>query len=493
MNNTIKYILTIILIFFFIQPICSQEIDQLFEPQSQWEEIVDSHVMLAISTADYPVTPGDIYTLSFYTGGELVVNNILVESDYTLNFNIFEKINAENMTFTELKKAAEEKVSNYYSRSMPSLTIESVGMFRVLVKGEVPNSEYVTAWGLLHLSEVIQGNLYEFSSVRDISVISSNGTEKKYDLFKALILGEMEQDPYIKPGDTVVIHNVEKEVQVYGEVHRIGTYQLMNDENIDDLLHNFVRGFTKNADITNIMIQRITVDEPGTFYINMEKNEYQSIELMDGDIVTIPPKYGTNSVVYIEGAIDFETDVINEEFVYNRMSYVFVQGEKVSGAVAQVLNFISQDADLANSYIIRENQQEAIPVDLNKIIYNYNPEQDVVLEPFDRIQIPHKVLTVSVTGAVNNPGVYPYVPGKTYGFYIEQAGGIVIERNRKDKLTITDEQGNEKDPGNIIVSGDNINVHSNAFTYNFNRYFPIISTSLALVVTIITIVNLLQD
>ncbi len=103
------------------------------------------------------------------------------------------------------------------------------------------------------------------------------------------------------------------------------------------------------------------------------------------------------------------------------------------------------------------------------------------------------VLFPTVMGAVNNPGLYPYLPGKYFSYYINQAGGVDIERNHNEEISITDEQGQAKESDDIILTGDNIYIPSNSFTYNYNLYFPIITTSLALVITIITIVNLLQN
>ena len=155
-------------------------------------------------------------------GGDTVSNEVLVESDYTVNLNIFGKIDAQNMSFSELKPIVEKTITTAYPRSMPFLNIVSVGIFQVLIKGEVPQTTYVSAWGLSRLSSVIKDYLGPYSSIRDIGIISGNGTLRKYDLFKALQLGIVEEDPYIQPGDSIVVSRRDREVELKGEVYPAG-------------------------------------------------------------------------------------------------------------------------------------------------------------------------------------------------------------------------------------------------------------------------------
>ncbi len=61
-------------------------------------------LLLSKSNEDYPVTPGDVYNIAYLRSNQQVTYLLLVESDYTVNLNIFGKINAGNLTFTEFKK-----------------------------------------------------------------------------------------------------------------------------------------------------------------------------------------------------------------------------------------------------------------------------------------------------------------------------------------------------------------------------------------------------
>ena len=121
---------------------------------------------------------------------------------------IFGKLNAEGMKFSELKPQIEQIIADAYPRSLPSVTITSVGVFQVPLLGEVPESRFVTAWGLSRLSEVVEGNLGTYSSIRDIEIISANGSRRKYDLLLARNHGNLNENPYVRPNDTIIISRV---------------------------------------------------------------------------------------------------------------------------------------------------------------------------------------------------------------------------------------------------------------------------------------------
>ncbi len=239
-------------LFFFITSFLgiSQELDReiigvLIPPE---REEIRNRLLLSKSRQNYPVTPGDIYDLTYRSAGTEASTEILVESDYALNLGIFGKVNAANMTFPELKARVEEIISTAYPNSVPFLEIKSVGLFQVFMTGEVPQTEFVTVWGLSRLSEVVQGKLSNYSSIRKIGIKSKEGMLQEFDLFKALYQGVVEEDPFVLPGDTIVIYRRDREIEVKGEVFRPGTYQILRYESLEEIIEIYAGGLTKLAD-----------------------------------------------------------------------------------------------------------------------------------------------------------------------------------------------------------------------------------------------------
>lgn len=469
-----------------------QYLPQAILPVQAVPDVADN-LQLAISNRQYPVTPGDVYTLTFLLAGETVSNVLQVESDYTINMTIFGKLNAAGMSFAELKPVIEQKIADAYPRSLPSLTITAVGVFQVPIRGEIPESRYITAWGLSRLSEVLEGNLGDYSSVRDIQVISKDGISNQYDLLLALNQGILTQNPSIRPDDIIVINRVHREIQILGEVYKPGIYQMLDGETVQDI-QNYTGGFTPMANSSRIRIDRFSQSNPVSIFVNSKDFE-AGFELFNGDVITVPSLIRIQPVVYVEGGIVNQADLLPEDATildeYDRIVYPINSGETVYDILDSIRDSIAPFADLENGYVLRNGTP--IPVNMQNLLYGFTGADDVVLEPFDQLIIPINRPIVYVIGAANFPGPFPYNPNADYQYYVNQAGGFDSLRNTNGKVIITDSRGSRKNELDPIQPGDTVNVVSNNFLYNFNQYFPVIATSLGLIITMITITNALNQ
>ncbi len=547
------------------QEVAETEILGVFVPAEQ--EALRNRLLLSKSHEKYPVTPGDTYELTYRSAGREYSLEVIIESDYTLNLRIFGEVNASGLFFPELKAKVKDIISSAYPNSAPFLKIQSVGLFQVLIKGEVRSTQFANAWGLSRLSEIVEGKLLEHSSLRRIGIISKDSILREYDIFKAFRWGFIEEDPFVKPGDTIIIYRRGKKIELKGEVFRPGKYQILDSENLEDIIDQYGDGFAELADISRIKVDRLMGESPKTFFTDLRSHKTEIFQLQDGDIVTVQSKLKKLPVVYIEGAIitsneDTDTAVDETDMEYNRMILPFRTGETLYDVLFPARASISPFADMENAYLIRESKLEPILLNLEKLIYSYRPELDVILKPLDKIVIPSlrlfitvmgavdrpgnyrylpnkkhpyyvgiaggipqdinsdnvTILTkhgsqrgkdadvhpedtiivaqsfVSVTGAVFNPGRYPYTPGKTHSYYVDMAGGIDPERNADETaVRITDSAGIVCKRDDIIRPNDRIFVEFNSFIYSFNRYFPVITTGISFIITIIAIIDLLSD
>lgn len=455
---------------------------------------------LAISERQYPVTPGDIYTLTFLLANEAVSSTLLVESDYTINMTIFGKLNARGMTFAQLKPVIEQIIADAYPRSLPSVTITSVGIFQVSIRGEIPQSRYVTVWGLSRLSEVLEDALGPYSSVRDVRIISENGQEKTYDLLMALNQGNLNQNPRIKPGDTIVINRIQKAVEIRGEVYAPGIYHLLDNEDFKDIL-TYTRGFTPGANLSRIRVDRFSGDRPITFFLNYnDESALETFEFQNDDVITVPEIARTQPVVFVEGGLSIEEEVTplfaatpEDTLVddINRVVYPITEGETLYDVLDSLRDSFDPFVDLENAYLLRNGA--IIPVNMLNLIYRADMNEDLVLEPFDRIVIPVDRPVVNVTGAVNMPGRFSFNAQESYLYYIALAGGFDQHRNNNNKVIIFSRDGSRRDAALPLEPGDTIQALSTDFLYNFNQYFPAIATGLGFILTIITISNALNQ
>jgi protein involved in polysaccharide export with SLBB domain len=124
------------------------------------------------------------------------------------------------------------------------------------------------------------------------------------DAFAAARMGDFSQDPYIRPGDQVIIPAAGRIVQIGGEVFRPEKYELLPGEGLSELVEKYGGGLTGEAFPNKITIARLDSPEASTrSFINLSWDTYQFIELMDGDIVAVPNKDSNRQAVFFEGAV----------------------------------------------------------------------------------------------------------------------------------------------------------------------------------------------
>jgi protein involved in polysaccharide export with SLBB domain len=251
---------------------------------------VNYNIMLARSNSDYRVTQGDVYTLSYAVGSGVVTYIITVDASYRIRVSNLGVINGMGKTFVQLKNEVEAIVANNYPLSGVQLVITQPALFRVHVNGEVNIAGEILTWGLNRLSSLANENLTSNASIRDISVKSANGQTRVYDLFKAQRLGDLSQDPYLRPGDFITFNRVNRVVTINGAVERPGIYQLLAGENLKNLMEIYANGFSPLADRTGITLTRYlnSLEISGDILYLTEEDFNRDFNLQHFDIISVP-------------------------------------------------------------------------------------------------------------------------------------------------------------------------------------------------------------
>jgi len=443
------------------------------------------NIMLARSSTDYLVTPGDVYTLSYAAGATPVTYVISVDTSYRIRVSNLGVVNGAGKTFMQLKNEVETIVANNYPLSGVQLVLTQPAIFNVFVTGEVRSASEAATWALGRLSSLIGRNSTAFTSIRDISIRSTNGQTRVYDLFKAQRLGDRSQDPYLRPGDVITFNRVKRVVTVSGSVERPGTYQLLDGENITELINYYASGFTPLSDATRVELVRLLNSEniEGDKIFLTEKDLENNFALENFDTVNVPSITQLLPVLFVEGAAS--TNVTGTQLsVSNRFAVRFYFGETYAALTRRNIAWFSDVSDTENAYILRND--ERIPIDISIGLYDANYRGSILVQENDILVIPFKQYFISVAGAVATPGRYPYIPDRDWEYYIGLAGGFIPERNANDSLTIVDINGNKRSKTDIISPETTITANSNHFMYYFNQYSPIIITTLSIISTFIS-------
>jgi protein involved in polysaccharide export with SLBB domain len=232
-------------------------------------------------------------------------------------------------------------------------------------------------------------------------------------------------------------------------------------------------GLTTNADVSRVRIERLSGQRTRMEYVALADGYQARTTLENGDILSIPAKSANLLTVFFEGAIlpqpvaaagaaaEATVPAATRDETgapapaqYNRVIYSFREGESLSDALRAVRASIAPLADLSRAFLVREGRQDPIYVDLRLLISGSAPSSDLLLQSNDRIVIPLLRFMVSISGAVTNPGTYPFAPNRTYRHYIDLAGGTA--QDPPENVVITDSNGNAREQGSFIQAEDRI-------------------------------------
>jgi protein involved in polysaccharide export with SLBB domain len=457
-------------------------------------QTISPNAQLALSNPDYRVTPGDIYTLVYMAGTQIIKYTITVDTTYRIRVANLGSVDGAGKTFSQLKSQVEGVVAQNYSLSGVQLFLSQPAVFTVYIRGEVKAAVEINAWGLNRLSSVLKDTITDFSSLRDIRVQSSGGQTRVYDLFKATRFGDLTQDPYLRPGDVITLNRVSRTVTIAGAVERPGAYQLLEGEELNELIDLYGGGFTPIADKTRLELVRLvnSVSVSGDKIFLTGEDIRTNYPLQNYDVITVSEITRLQPVMFVEGAVNTPVDggssaanIGVTPTVSTRLVVPFNRGENYASLIRRNDRWFSAVSDTRNAYIIRG--EEHIPVNLNPILYDAEYHSELTIKENDMLIIPFRQYFVTVAGAVVAPGRYPYIPDRGWDYYIALAGGFVPGRNSLKSVTITDITGKERNKSAPIAPETMITADTNAFLFYFNQYAPVVTTTLTLITTALSI------
>jgi len=422
---------------------------------------------IAMSTNEYIVTAGDIYTLA-YSGGSFSVS---VDSTYRVRIANLGIVNAKGLTVQEFKNKVESLIISNYPTSGVQFFLANPAQFHVYVKGEVSSAATVETWAMARASQILSAYCTSYASRRLFSIISADGVETEYDLFKSTRYGDFSQDPYLRPGDTIVAKKLDRVLTISGEVRRPGSYEVLPGEELKSLIFDYADGFSPSANKDSIQIDRFTgkKDSYETSYIK-ETDLHSEIPLACYDQVYVAANTEMKTVVYVEGAVSNRYDYAIRDLVAEvddngneiaslpgdltvvpssiaKLRIPVTNGKTWNKFIIENSKMFLNSSDLNNAIIWRYNEasgkDEKIDINVYDILYTSKNDkaEDILIMPNDVLEIPFTQYYVSVTGAVGAVGKYAYQPGKDWTYYINLANGFNLDQNLFSAIKITDKNG----------------------------------------------------
>lgn len=302
-----------------------QELDAVSEENSPTQTILKAKVK-TLSTK-YLLSPGDSMSLSVYGEPEFSQPFILVRPDGYATIEPFGEINVAGMSVDELIDALKTKLKFYLLDPKVSVKVNNLHSAKVYIYGAVQrpglyqqsitqsreDSGGNTAQIIpeMTVASIIAnaGGIKLNADLRNIKVINNEtGRDETVDLMKLVQNGDVNQDIYLRSGDSIYIPTLSSEAQmsdedfilissssiapanfpvrVIGEVIRPGVHNLSsNSPRLNSALASS-EGYTINANKKLIAVQRLTnKGNVSTFYVNPNKND---VILRPNDLIIIP-------------------------------------------------------------------------------------------------------------------------------------------------------------------------------------------------------------
>ena len=333
----------------------------------------------------------------------------------------------------------------------------------VLIVGNVKNPGiYTLAGGSNPLSLInAAGGVTENGSFRNIVHKRSGNVINRIDLYDVFVAGDLSKMLQLRSGDSIVVEQIQSEVQISGGVSNPGKYEILSNETLKNLL-SFSGHRANNNSSSDMNIERR--DEGKYKSLQVKISDADQINLYDGDSIEIPyvkPTFNQAKRVKISGEVkipgsyvvsDNTTlhDLIKLAGEYTERAYplggVF-QRESVKkvelglkeksynelirfliasqgGGIGPLSSSLSSESLLTFISLLREYEPTGrLITEFELTNLDGNPKNNRVLEDGDSIHIPSFMNEVFVFGEVMNPSGYNYDSDFDVKDYLELSGG----------------------------------------------------------------------
>lgn len=424
-----------------------------------------------IDPASYTVGPGDLFNVSIATVPPQLMA-LTITAQGSLMIPLVGEIGASGKTLAAFQADVLEAVSKRYLQAAPTISLASPRKVVVRVRGAgVNEGSYVVM-----ASERVQSLLARSDIRRTVPRQGASPDDLERDLVPVLrrsiriyrsgqqpIVVDLERyeatrsskwSPYLQEGDEVVFTAATAArgtVTIGGAVVLAGTYEWRAGDRLTDVL-SFAKGLSEYAVPDSVRILRAS----GGVEWHTSTSE-TPVQAGDRIVVSARESKSREALVTIDGEVAHPgsfpivasatrlSEVIEMAGGLSAQAMTHAVSVYRSAPDADASRLLLLTADRGNAsledtaYVRLETQArlygERVSVNLTKAISDPGSDENVVLQPGDRIVVPRRTGTVYVFGQVRRPGHQPFKPGAKLSDYLERAGGLT-DRAKDDEVSV---------------------------------------------------------
>ena len=474
-----------LLLFLLKATVCpAQDKEQVPEPvkidslKEEWKSKMQLQLMEevalegVIDPEEYILGPGDEVIINIWgevsTGIEyLIPPRSGVTPEGKVLIPTIGDLSVGDMTLAQASKIIAREIKKKYRNVTVTVNLSKLRKFRVFVIGEVILPGTYVGMAIDRVSALIDraGGFTSRSSTRKIEVRRGENEIFYADMVLFNRTGDLEHNSYVLEGDVIFVPVKIDSVSISGAVNLPGDYEYREGDTLKDLV-KIAGGLSGEAYLARAEIVRFLPDGLITEHITVDldtllgqNDPAKNFVLQKDDQIFIrsKPEWRVRRVVTIEGEVRYPGD------------YAIDKDRTALSEIIEKAGGFTSDASLDEAKVIRQiyteivdpeyerlllmdvsdmtneereyfktksrEQPGIVVVDFERLFNDHDLSQDIILKPLDIITIPKIRNTVTVSGAVENPGSVIYKPEMDIHYYIDQAGGYTKEA-RKGKVRL---------------------------------------------------------
>jgi len=380
------------------------------------------------ASPDYVVGPGDGLTIDLWGGvSQRLVRTVDHEGRIALPEIGPMLVNGQ--TLGDVQQSVQRLLRTQFRDVSADVSLSRLRTVRVYVVGDVnhPGPYDVSSLSTPLNAMLAAGGPTSNGSMRIVKHYRGNTLVQQVDLYDLLLRGVRTDIKRLEPGDTLLVPAVGSLVQMDGMVRRPAIYELQGETTLAQAI-DMAGGILPTASLSHIEVQRLDAHEKRTMLsldvaAETDPNEIEAklaaFQVQDRDEIHIFPIATFNQdAVYLQG------------HVLRAGRYAYKPGMKLTDLITSYADLMPEPST-KYAEIIHLNPPDYHPnvesFDLATALSN--PAASPQLKPLDTVRIFSRfdfedAPTVSVSGAVRNPGTFQTSGQIHFRDAIELAGGV---------------------------------------------------------------------
>jgi len=386
----------------------------------------------------YVLGPGDELTITLWGETRLSITGVVTRQG-TIAISDIGPVPAGGLSVEQFRDRLLKRLSSVYSslqggsraRTFLDVSLGKLRNIQVFVAGDVmhPGGYAIPSTSTALTAMYAAGGPTITGSLRSVQVVRGSMKVPALDLYRYLLAQEESANVLLMDGDVLFVPPATHRAAIVGEVGRPAIYELVKGETLGNLIA-MAGGLRFTASTKRVEVERIVpfadrgkydrdILQVGFSFAVVDSLQQSRERIEDGDVVRIFPIIGLplNRVTII--------GQVNKPGMYSLRP-----GMRVADLVMRA------DSLQRNTFAERGTLSRILP-NLRREVYSFNLQaalagdeaENLLLMNEDSVNVYTETMfyperTVTIAGAVRNPGAYPRRDKMTIGDLIVMAGGL---------------------------------------------------------------------